>query len=162
MAKHKVNAYVNALDHLHPYIAARAAEALGELGDDSAVDALIGALHHNLAQVRRTAAASLGKLGDKKAIGALKALAGRDKSEDTFWAAIEALARLGDEQARGLIVDAILQGDEKTHERAVAVVAGIGDEHLLDPLRGITEDQDGHVLRAIAHAMAALNKERDS
>lgn len=160
--KPKVNFYTNCLDHLHPFIAARAAAALGDLGDQAAVEPLIAALGHNIPEVRRAAAVSLGKLGDRRAISPLRALAARAESDDCFWAAIDALARLGDEEARRLILDALLQGDERVRDRAVEVIASIGDEQLLEPLKGITEDPDGRITRGLAHALSALNRQRRS
>jgi HEAT repeat protein len=86
----------------------RAAEALGHLGELSAVDALIKALKDRDRLVRRAAAAGLGKLGDPRALDSL-VLALRDKERDVRSYAGQALGLLGQPRA----VEALIKAWQK-------------------------------------------------
>lgn len=71
----------------------RAAVALGEIGDLSAVDPLIDSL--NDLEIRKPAATSLGQLGDKRAKEPLLKALHEANSEDERWAIWYALGNLG-------------------------------------------------------------------
>jgi hypothetical protein len=59
-----------------PLLGKKAAQALGEIGDDRAVEPLIGALGDQRQDVRKTAAEALGKIGDVRAIEPLSRATG--------------------------------------------------------------------------------------
>ena len=65
------DAYITLLKS--PYLDSRwkAAEALGDHGDESAVEPLLAALNDPYVDVQWLAAKSLGKLGDPRAVGSL-------------------------------------------------------------------------------------------
>lgn len=58
-----------------------AAESLGRLGDEGAVDLLIDMLWDDNARVRRKAAGARGRIGDIRAIGPLRHLYHRENEE---------------------------------------------------------------------------------
>jgi HEAT repeat protein len=74
-------------------VRASAAEELGDLGDQRAIDSLIQALGDDNARVRESAAMALGEIGDKRAIPRLMKLL-EDKNEDVRDSAAEALGEI--------------------------------------------------------------------
>jgi HEAT repeat protein len=78
--KRRVAGYIQLLKDKNLNFRWRAAEALGELGDPSAVEPLIEALRDPFVDVQWLAAKSLGKIGDSRAVGPLlEALKSEDK-----------------------------------------------------------------------------------
>ena len=67
-----------------------AAKSLGEIGDAQAVQALTTILHDDNWEVRGTVAKSLGKIGDQRAIQALIRSV-EDENETVRWYAVQAL-----------------------------------------------------------------------
>jgi HEAT repeat protein len=66
--------------------------ALGEIGDDKAVDDLVIMLEkHGTTSVRSEAAAALGKIGGKKALAALKRSLNHEKNDGVIAAIKKAL-----------------------------------------------------------------------
>jgi HEAT repeat protein len=65
-----VEALANALKN--PFLANRAARALGEMRDERAIEPLIGALQDSNEDVRCEAARALGEIGDPRAEESLK------------------------------------------------------------------------------------------
>jgi len=74
---------------------ARAADALGLIGDPAAIPDLLAALGDAEASVRGHAAAALGRIGDRRAVGPLIGLL-REPDVWLRWAAADALGSLGD------------------------------------------------------------------
>lgn len=56
-----------------PWFSSKAARALGEIGDESAIDPLISALDCRSAETREAVADALGKIGDERAVEKLNA-----------------------------------------------------------------------------------------
>ena len=95
-----------------------AAEALGKLGDQRAVDPLIKALQDSERWVHRSAAEALGKLGDTRAVEPLiEAL--RDSEKQVSQAAAKALGMLGDRRAVGPLIKIL--GDLNDNSRETAI-----------------------------------------
>ena len=74
-----------------------AAVALGEIGDERAVEPLIEALKDKIASVRRAAAQALGEIGDKHAVRPLIQML-KDRSVLARRASVEALGKIGDKR----------------------------------------------------------------
>ena len=72
-------ALIAALDDDAPRVRARAAEALGRIGDPRGVEPLLGLLEHEDASERICALKALGRIGDPRAIPALVAYLGHRK-----------------------------------------------------------------------------------
>jgi hypothetical protein len=89
---------VRALEDDNAEVRARAAEALGALGNDRAVEPLIEALREPSELVRERAAKALGALGDRRAVGPLvEALSDADRYVKA--AAGQALKQVAPEEA---------------------------------------------------------------
>ncbi len=94
-----------------------AAEALGRIGNDRAVDKLIEALQDKDSWVREAAAEALGRIGNERAVDKLiKALKNR-RRVGVREAAAEALGNIGDKQAVDELVEA-LQDESSRVRRA--------------------------------------------
>ena len=78
-----------------PSVRARAAWALGRVGDPRAYEPLAHALHEKNPDLRKSAAEALGHLGDARAMEPLNALL-NDENELVRWKALQALGELGD------------------------------------------------------------------
>ncbi|MGB1287479.1 MAG: HEAT repeat domain-containing protein [Aggregatilineales bacterium] len=72
-ASEAIPALINALETRTTFVAVASAQALGKIGDKTAIKPLIQAMQqHNEIAVQTAAAEALGKIGDKKAVPALK------------------------------------------------------------------------------------------
>src|SRR5207253_7067987 len=97
---------------------AAAVTALGQLGDQSAVEPLIGRLADRDAFVRREAARALGLLHARPAIGALVDRLGRDEEGEVRRQAAHALGLIGDASARPALEAALHDKDPYVGDEA--------------------------------------------
>src|SRR5262249_16063776 len=97
----------------------RAAEALAEMGDPSAVDALLEALGDSDRLGRPEAAVDLGRLGALRAVEALLKLL-KDRERDVRRRAAEALGELGDLK----VVPSLVEVWQQDREAEVRLCAG--------------------------------------
>ena len=101
----------------YPYATRRkAAEALGEIGEVSAVPALIGVLgeYDQRTTLKSSAMVSLGKIGDRSAVQPIGKLLDRslnDPNVELRMAAIPVLGQLGGTQAAEILVNALAYYD---------------------------------------------------
>jgi len=118
-----------AAQHPDSIVRARAAMAMGRIGDPAALTLLLPMLEDRDSVVRTETAFALGLLGDRDAVSNLAALAARFPATATGSLTIEivtALARLGGpdaERALGAILDRHPPGDDAS-DRATAAVLG--------------------------------------
>jgi hypothetical protein len=103
--------------------------ALGESGSVEHVPELIQALEHDSGNVRRLAASALGKLRALAAVESLLALLQREKGPQVRQYAIKALGKIGDPQARKLLVQIRADECEMAYNRRAAdvVLRSLGD-----------------------------------
>jgi len=99
--KRDIKGLVKALYHKDSSIRIDAANALGEIGDPSAVDGLLGALKDESTDVRRAAVRALVKIADDKSIPAIVA-ALKDDSLDVRLEVAKAIAEIGKKKAQGI------------------------------------------------------------
>jgi HEAT repeat protein len=166
---------------------ARAAEALGEIGDKRAILPLVSVLNDSSRTIREQAAVSLvkfrsaavpkltaaltepdtqrkvyatgvlGKIGGKKSIPPLIKALG-DTDPDVRCAAAGSLAQIGADTLPALIK--VLNGkDEKMKPLAAAALAKIGDIRAADSLVGLFSSDTRAVRDAAAGAIVALGKD---
>lgn len=88
----------------------KAAQALGEMGDKTAVDPLVEAMSDESAVVREMTVQALGKIGDKRAFEALKT-ALDDEVHAVRLETVKALGQVKDEQAIVPLVKALADAD---------------------------------------------------
>lgn len=112
-----------ALNDQDPRIRAAAAEALGELGDPSAIEALGTALAKDTdSNVREAAAEALGEMGSPNAVQVLRTGL-KDADEEVREAVVEALGSIGGPDAERVLRQALADSDEDVRDAAVAALA---------------------------------------
>ena len=106
-----------------PRIRSAAAEALGEVGDVSAVEPLGKMLASDAdSDVRESAAEALGEIGSPAAVPALRA-ALKDGDEDVREAVVDALGEIGGPDAERVLRQALSDPDEDVRDAAAAALA---------------------------------------
>jgi HEAT repeat protein len=137
---------------------ARAARALGAIGDPAAIATLLYALGDDMEAVRLRSAEALGRIGDERTISALSEVARRDGSREVRSASVEALGKIGRPAAAALV--SLL--DDATGNYTIEVIHSLGrcgDSAAANALaRFISEENRSECLAAV-HALAML---RDS
>ncbi|XGI84556.1 HEAT repeat domain-containing protein [Halorutilales archaeon Cl-col2-1] len=86
-------------------VRAKAADALGKIGDSGSTDAVVGALEMESVRVRESAAEALGSIGDEDAVEDLGSLLEEETHESVRVSAAKSLAEIGGERARGILED---------------------------------------------------------
>lgn len=114
---------LSALSDKDPRIRAAAAEALGEVGDPSAIEPLGKALTgDDDSDVREAAAEALGELGLPNAVPVLRAGL-KDTDSDVREAVVDALGDIGGLEAERVLRQALADPDEDVRDAAVAALA---------------------------------------
>jgi len=114
---------LGALADKDPRIRAAAAEALGEVGDPSAIEPLGKALASDAdSNVREAAAEALGDVGSPNAIPMLRGGL-RDADSDVREAVVDALAGIGGPEAERVLRQALADSDEDVRDAAAAALA---------------------------------------
>ena len=120
-----VNGLINALRYKKdPYVRQAAAEALGQLSDERAVEPLLALLEDSRGRVRKAAVDALGEIGDTRAVQPLIAsLRYTWEHTGVRIGTIEVLGKIGDEQA---IVPLTALLKDRTDAIRVAAVEALG------------------------------------
>lgn len=95
-----------------PLVRAAAAEALGKIGNPSAIPTLVKALDDERYMVRWDAVKALGELKAGPAIPNLERVAKTDRQSDVRLAAVNALGKIGGKEAIGPLIDVLSDKDE--------------------------------------------------
>ena len=128
-------------------VRARAAEALGEIGDVSAVPMLIATLHDkrdygaetHAHYVSDRAATALGKIRDPAGLAALRAMLNADDFADRMRAA-RALLAAGDESAIPALLTMLHKDDFSTRMSVIRILGEAGDARAVPGLIAIVND----------------------
>jgi HEAT repeat protein len=146
---------------------ARAAQALGDLGDPAerrrAIDALLGALDDDRADVRAEACGSLGTLGEAAdAPRLVPALVKRldDGAPTVRQHAAIALGSLGAEDGFAPLADALRDGPADLRFQAATSLAEIDPARAFVPLVAALDDKDAQVVSAAALSLGAIGDPR--
>jgi HEAT repeat protein len=114
------------LDHKDPLVQYEAADALGNIGDEKAVDPLITALkRHEFSGVRWKAAEALSKIGNPAVASLIGALQYPD--EDVRWKAAIALGEIGNPDAIDPLIQLLSDDDRFVRSRAAHALSMIGE-----------------------------------
>jgi len=136
-----------------------AANVLGEIGDERAVDPLIGALMDAKYTVRWNAAEALGKIGDTKAVEPLIATF---KVEDDYLRAraAEALGAIGDEKAVEPLISVLDDEDQGVRSSAAEALGAMGAARAVEPLINALNDEEWSVRSSAARALGWIGDAR--
>jgi HEAT repeat protein len=153
-----VQGLILALKNRDPKVQYDAAEALGDLGDNRAVEPLATALKNDeFSGVRWKAAEALSKLGSPAVpvlIGAL-----RHDDDDVRWKAAIALGEIGDPQAIGPLIILLCDEDRFVKSHAALALGAIG-EPAVDPLLTALREGDGNLRWGAAIALGKIRDPR--
>lgn len=136
--------FVDALRSDEPSVRYRAAAALGELEDASAVVPLIEAITDDDPDVIEAVCKSLGGLKDSRAVLALIGVLA-NPSGHVRQAAAVALGKIGDLRAVDPLISLLVDSDEEVRESAHDALVELGDAaapHILELLVGGATDDD--------------------
>lgn len=154
--KQDVKGLIKALNYKSDVnIPVNAAQALGEIGDTSAIGPLIKALHsdgYGSEAIANTAAASLGKIG-QAAVGPVME---EFKNEKYNWIPIkDALVYIGGPSVEPLI-GLLDDSDPELRRRTVLALGEIGDTRATEPLIAALNDTDEDVRDQVFDALGNI------
>jgi HEAT repeat protein len=146
----------------HSSVRERAAEALGEIGGEHAVDALLDALRNDAASgVRWRAAVALGEIGDERAVDALLGVLLKEPISFVRGRAAEALGQLGDKRAVPALLPLLKDADKIVRWRAAVALGKLGDERIVEALLDVLrDDSDYSAGQGAVEAISHLGGER--
>ena len=145
---------IKALSNKLPGIRVKATEALGEIGNKSAMEAILPGLNGDW-ELRKASAYALGKFGDQRAV---KPLFDRLLDRDIIYKpAAESLMNLGSLSVEQLIIG--LNDPNKNLRLASAELLGdIADERAIEPLITALQDTDKYVRNRTIEALGKLGE----
>ncbi|WP_430013395.1 HEAT repeat domain-containing protein [Microcystis ichthyoblabe FBCC-A1114] len=135
-----------------------AAEALAEIGTETATAGLLKALEDSDWYVRWKAAEALANIGTETSIaGLVKAL--EDSDYDVSGSAAEALGKIGTETTIPELLKALEHSDDDVRSNAVKALGKIGTETAIPGLLKALEDSNSDVRRNAAFALGKIGSE---
>jgi HEAT repeat protein len=145
------------LRDLNPQVQVAAAEALGELGREEAVNPLLDELKDDNPQVRRAAATALGKIGAVGAAAELARLATNDPFAEVRQAANRALEQISECSVRSLL-EALTSTDIQERQAATNQLLAAG-QGALPPLIRLAGSDDPYLRRLVAGVLGMIGDE---
>lgn len=141
-----------------PAIGDAAAAALGQIGDDQAVQPLVRALgEHKESAVRQSAAVALGHLGSDRALQPLRnAFEKRDEDREVHVAAIRAIAQLDNPAGLQHVIDALKDNRQNTRQTAAVALGKLGNAIAVEPLVKVLQDSHPAVTHAAILSLGQL------
>ncbi len=139
----------------------KAAEALGQIGDKSAVEALVTALQTETHEgVRSSAAEALGMLKDKRIMDVLIRSLTTDTETSVRASAAKALEALGDTAAVDALIQALDDENDDVQFRAIHALRVLGDARAVEALTALCDDPQTSKQSRVAaeRALAAIAK----
>ncbi len=141
-------------------VRARAARALGHIGDRGSAPALIGALRDPAASVRREAAFALGLAADSTAVPALAGALLRERDPAVRVTIVTALGYLGAHDAAPSLATAIRSQRPAERQAAALAAARVRDSTLVDPLLRVVRDKRAETRWRLAYALGRIGDVR--
>jgi HEAT repeat protein len=117
----------------------KAAETLGYIGDDRAVEPLLALLNHKRPEIAIAATRALGDIGGSPAVEGLLQIAVNSESPTVQVEAEKSLIKIG-APAVGPLVAQLKSGDPRERKTAVRILGEIGDRRALRPLISARDD----------------------
>ncbi|MBZ0282797.1 MAG: HEAT repeat domain-containing protein [Anaerolineae bacterium] len=151
-----------ALDHLYAedkMTRIQAVYALGELGEERALEPFIKALTDNSGSIRSQAAYGLGKLGDKRAVEPLIA-ALQDTSSHVRRNAVMSLSQLQDKRAVEPLLALLTDADRLIRRSAADALGKLADARAVEALITLLTDSDHYVRMSAATALGSIHDPR--
>jgi HEAT repeat protein len=153
-----VQGLILALKNKDPTVQYDAAEALGDLGDNRAVEPLATALKNDeFSGVRWKAAEALSKIGAPAVEPLIRALSHDD--DDVRWKAAIALGEIGDQRAVEPLIILLCDEDRFVKSHAALALGAIGEPAVTPLLRALREG-DGNIRWGAAIALGKIRDPR--
>jgi HEAT repeat protein len=145
------------------YVRGSAADVLGSIGSEKAIEPLINALSSDAdGYARGRVALALGSIGGEKALDPLIFALSSDTDSHVRRRAADALVSMGSEKALDPLIFALSSDtDSYVRRRAAYTLGCIGSEKALDPLiSALSSDIDHGVRRKAASALDRIGSEK--
>ena len=153
-----VQGLIIALKNKDPKVQYDAAEALGDIGDNRAVEPLATALKNDeFSGVRWKAAEALSKIGAPAVEALIGAL--RHENDDVQWKAAVALGEIGDPRAIEPLIIQLCDEDRFVKSHAALALGTIGEPAVKPLLRALSEG-DGNLRWGAAIALGKIRDPR--
>jgi HEAT repeat protein/energy-coupling factor transporter ATP-binding protein EcfA2 len=136
----------------------RVADALGDIGSESAILALLKLLENINSDVRGRAADALGDIGSESAIPALLKLL-KDSDSDVRWRAADALGDIGSESAIPALLKLLEHTNSDVRWSAAFALGKIGSESTIPALLKLLEHTNSDVSWRAADALGKIGSE---
>lgn len=132
-------------------------EALGQIGDTTAVEPLIVLLTHKEQKIREYTAAALGKLRDSRAVGPLITTLS-DEYERVRWYAADSLGKIADPVCTDSLVKLLSDTSARVRESAVTALGQIGNQLAVESLIKALQDIDKRVAEQAAESLVNVKE----
>jgi len=126
--------------------------ALGEGGEEVAVDPINQILTRDYPLIRKSAAFALGKIGSDRAVGALLKEMKASEEEKVRSSAAISLGKIGSEEAVPYLSERLREGKVDVRSSAALALGMVGDETAVEPLIEVLESgkaEDGRLKSAL-------------
>ena len=146
---------IDALNDSDDGVRRDAAEALGKISSDKAVEPLIEALKDLDNYLRMRAVEALGKIGSDKVIEPLiQSL--KDSDDFVRMSAVEALGKIGSDKVIEPLIQSLKDLDDFVLRIAVEALGKIGSDKAVNPLIEALKDKDPYVRRSAVEALGRI------
>jgi HEAT repeat protein len=113
--------------------------ALGEMGEEAAVDPILGILTRDYPPAKASATIALGKIGDERAVEVLRKEMKDGDNEYVKGGSAIALGKIGDENSVPFLINRLRDQRIKVRSSAALALGKIGNETAVKPLIEILE-----------------------
>jgi len=147
-----------ALENASPAVRAKAAEAVGKIGDVAIAPLLFKTLKDTSPEVRHSAIQALGQQKDEASIPHLLA-AGQDSDNFVRQSVAEALGNIGDDAAIPTLLKLVEDSNYDVRKSAADALGKIGSDAAIPALLKLLEDSNSDVRKSAADALGKIGSE---